>query len=196
LSQELLYTRLIIGGALLITWPLALFISLALVRARRVEGRPVTHLGLLLALATYLALWAPPHQFLYFLPIPITLAFALIAGRFRPGLGKTVVSWLLSTSIVLIVTVSLFLGLETTRPAKEAGAIIRFIRQQETTSKATDAAFLALPLPARLQLERESSGSPWLDSRIAQVQFAVKANKPNVPLTVELARPQQMIFYH
>ncbi len=194
LAVRLVLARIVAGAAMLVGWPIALWVGLSLVRAEHSSGMRGTISGLLLAALAYLVLWAPVGLMPFAPLVPAAASLFLVLLVFRLELGQALLVWVVQGLLVLFLGAGAFLTIEGPAPFQQFAAISRYAAHHDAEAPA----MFALPpvqTPVALAIQWESTGSPWLDKKARQVELRIRSKGDAAPVTVELRRDSQTVVY-
>ncbi len=186
-ATEMIPTRLIAGGVMVLLWPLVLWLTMVFFGIpRNLPNSWVGLTGLLLAVLTYLCSWVPGPGFLLVFMVPAVLSLIIIAALFYLPFIRALAVWatqLVVMLMILLTTVilseSIQLG-QVFNPIAEVPAVIRYALEEgrilnpgihelsgEIIEDSLGKRWTSRPL--RFQ----STGSRWMDCRAGDAQFTV-----------------------
>lgn len=195
LSVELMPARVAVGTAILVIWPIALWISLVFVGAREVRAFKVVVSGLFLASLEYVLFWLPGSLLAAMLVVPAVASLALVALGFGLRFGRAVMVWLVQGLFILFVGVMVLLVVEGTGPLREYVAILDYADEHDGAQNPGVFSVPAVRVPATLTIEWRSTGSAWLDERALRVDLLFEGNVQTAPVTVELRSDSRTVVY-
>jgi hypothetical protein len=195
LWDSLMMTRLVVGAVLLFAWPIVLFIALRFVPSDSPGGGVVLLTGCILALLAFGVLWAPFHL-LGTLAILLALASLVIIGLlFEISIRDTVLVWMFQLGAMVVIAALAFGGVEGFGALPELPAAVRFAAKHDRAQTPD----VAHPAPATkvdalYKIRWESTGSKWLDRKVARTYFRVNAPAPGDPTTFSLREPDGAVL--
>ncbi|HOZ47513.1 MAG TPA: tetratricopeptide repeat protein [Candidatus Hydrogenedentes bacterium] len=195
LVMELLPTRIVLGVALLLLWPLALWTGLIIAREKAISLVAVAVVGALLAALTYLVSWAPVALLRYTPLAPALLSLVAIPLAFRTSVGKAFAAWVIQgIALVALATVALLVT-EGTDLLLQAPAILRYASQHDGAREPGISSIPQIQPPASHRLRWKSSGSAWLDERTRPVRLQIETSVEDEAVTVEMGDGQLAVVY-
>ncbi len=192
-NQELGVTRMLTGLFLLVFWPLALRVALALVSPPRPVPPPIALLtGLLLASLCYVGSWLPANL-LFLVPLlAVAVSLTLILAVFGIGVARALTLWALhlfavTAGVLLAVTLleSYSLG-QFFNPVTEIPAIMRYSREQKASGQPGKYELQGTRAPVESSVTWRSTGSQWIDRRAGKQYFTVFAADEEAGLRFEI----------
>lgn len=192
-AVDLAYTRILMGVALLLVWPCALWVALSLVQyEERIPASVINLTGLLSALLLYCGTWLPADLLPLAILVPMAVSLALIAATFRLGPAKTFVVWIAQSVVILMMSVLLLVLVEAWQtkrlfnPLKEARAVMAYAEAQRTGSRQGSYTLEPTVAPYTQKLRWRSTGSDWLDTRARNVLITVQIEAAATDVKFEL----------
>jgi tetratricopeptide (TPR) repeat protein len=187
------YTRIILGAALAIIWPVALWLSLTMFDSRwESTAQRSAVIGLLAAALCYLTTWLPGAWFLLTPALGAVVTLALMARMLRLKPGPLLGAWALQGALVLVTVVAGFVAMQGIGPLRDIAALARFARATAADpSRIHRAPDLSVNDPMGIQWA--STGSRWLDSQPHTAEFMFRDVESNEPLYVELFRGSRIV---
>jgi len=195
IAVELALARIVLGTALLVVWPAALWVGLSVARPGQAPVLRSTVSGLFLAALAYLASWAPAGLILVAPVVPAVAALAILLGVSRLGWGRAVLAWVVQGVLVVSLSVATFISIEGTGPIKEAPAIARYVVAHDTVPSP---GVVKLPVgrtPVAYTLTWVSTGSRWLDSRARRAEITLECPLAGATVVVELRKGPDLQVY-
>jgi hypothetical protein len=167
-----IYTRITIGAILLIAWPVALRVAMMIVDSGDVSPNRLHAAGIGLAALTYATVHWPSDFFLIQLAVPAIASLGLIVILFGLGRIDALIVWSVQALVVTLVSITAAVAFH------GPGTVLEFpaISRAAATIDAPRAEEIAGITPLESTLVLRSTGSNWLDARIAQAEFVVNAS--------------------
>ncbi len=183
LLHRLLVLRLVVGGVLLLTWPLVLLAALAMGSSDS-PGRGVVALtGAVLAVLTFGATWAPFHVATELALLLFLVSLCLIGALFGLGLRDTVTVWLFQAVAVASLIAVTVAAVEGFTALVQFPAVARYARTHDAGPPSPrERASPPASVPAEIDIEWESTGSSWLDAQLARTEFIIETERTTPPL--------------
>lgn len=184
-SSELLLTRLAIGIALLLGWPIALWAALKACRSGDFTLKPVVVTGVLFAALTYLTLSLPLTYVDEALILVLLLSLGPILLVFGMDFGHGLLVWFVQSILVCAVALIAFGAMEGAVALREFPAVLRYAGSHDKAQPGAQA-LPKLNLPAEATIRWEPTGSKWLDDRAGRVEFVFTNATTSKTIHVEL----------
>ena len=184
LSAQFFNTRLIVGGALLVLWPLALWLATII---GKTDGVSLTTLGITGAFcagAAFAATLLPLHLILYALLLLLLLSLAPIALTFQLRFREAAVAWGIHCFLITVVIAATLLAAEGLDAVLQWPTVARYARQHVRDTGVVTHSEVRLPLDAPIRWQ--STGSTWLDARLAPPNITIIPGQTATGVTIEL----------
>jgi hypothetical protein len=183
-------TRVVWGGMMILLWPAILWLSITLLDVRpKVSANFVTVTGLSLAALLYILTWLPAQVLLLIPIVPAAISLVIILGAFGVPPGKGAAVWALQLALVIPCAILAFVVADKTQseralnPFTDLPALVRYAGEDPVTR---DDRFAAGTTPMSFDVEWESTGSPWLDSRAKDMRFRIISEEGDQPIKFEI----------
>ncbi len=200
--NQMVWSRMIVGGALLFIWPIALWLALLLVKPKQpVPASWIILTGLFLTGLTYVSSWLPEQLLMLTVLLPPLLALSIILGGFSIGLLRGFNVWLLHLAIVGVCTITVWTVTESIQlrvplnPFKEIPAIIKFSKTDKNIQNNAVYKLTSGTLPLSKKVKWVSTGSRWLDSRAGQALFTLYTVAPDPQMKFEIHDSTGTLLY-
>lgn len=179
---EMAMTRIILGLALVVAWPVSLRFASVLVGFDDIDQGRLNVAGLFLAALTYAVSWLPPSQLLYapILPVAASLVIALAALGLRYGQAALV--WVIQGALVILVMLTILAAMHGFGLVMDLPAVLRYANQEDGESTLS----FTGPIPVQFDWQCETSGSQWLDERASLIGLTLEAGPIASPSFVEV----------
>lgn len=105
-------THIVVGTILIVVWPLALWVAVALVEPEDIPLKSVAVTGLLFASIAYSVLWAPVWLVPYALLVLLVASLIPILATFNLSYGRGILVWGIQAALVAAAAVSSFGAVE------------------------------------------------------------------------------------
>ncbi|NIA14784.1 MAG: tetratricopeptide repeat protein [Nitrospiraceae bacterium] len=184
LSAQFFNTRLILGGVLLILWPLALWLAIIIGKTDGVLFSTLGVTGAFCAGVAFVATLLPLHLVVYALFLVMLLSLAPIVLTFQLRLGQAVLVWGVHCFLVAVVVAVTFLAAEGVDAVLQWPAVARYAREHASDTGLVTRSGVRLPLDVPIRWK--STGSSWLDARLDRVRIEVVPARGASGITVEL----------
>lgn len=186
LEQHLLPLRLSVLGALIILWPLTLWLSVRLLRKGPTPAANINTVAMLLPLMTFAALWTPFAMLAIALLLPLVISFALIVTTFGLSFARASLIWLVQAFVVTgalagCVALTSGLGIVT-----DYTVINEYALHHDSQPGAGQRTVGIIEAPGSQTIRWASTGSAWLDKAGAEVALLYYAAPELAPLTATL----------
>lgn len=196
-SGELVFTRLIAGAVLMLSWPFVLLGTLRLIQKDAVVPTSLAlFLGLFLAALTYVSTWLPVHLLFFSVIQAPILLIILLMSIFRTGFLRAIILCVLNLAMLgLIVGITITITESVTlnrfyNPFQEIPAIIAY--QSDYGAEVNNTITIAdKPAPIELQVIWDSTGSNWLDHRAQSVKVIITSERHGPDTALLLQREQE-----
>ena len=195
LAQELFITRLIMGLALLLVWPLALWVASSVARADDTFLLTIVLTGLFFASLTYVALFLPLYWAAKAVLALVLLAALPILITFRCALPRGLLVWLIHAALVLATAVLVLVSVEGLSALTQFSKAARFAKNHDTAPDAGRYYFPPRPAPVDMTVRWRSTGSTWLDKKAGKAAIEVSCPAPPPLLKVELSDATGTLHY-
>jgi len=189
-------TRLTMGAALYIGWPMALWAGMRVTRsALKVPPAFITLSGVALAGLAYLCTWLPANSLPLAFFLPLALSAAIVIGALGLTARQALGVWLVQAALVTALVpaaITLAERIQLGRFYNPITEIPRVISYMSGRSPVTDTGVYAIPgsvLPVRQKVRWISTGSEWLDDRGGRTFFKVISNSPPPEVRFEIEDP-------
>ena len=195
LAKQLLITRLLLGAALLVVWPLALWVASSLARAEETFLVTIVLTGLFFASLTYVALFLPLHWIpKAFLAIVVLTAVPILV-TFRCALARGLLLWLVHAAIVFATALVVLVAVEGLSALTQFSKTARFARIHDSAPEPGRHYFPPRPAPVDMTIRWQSTGSTWLDNKAAKAAIEVSCPAPPAVLKVEFSDATGTLHY-
>jgi tetratricopeptide (TPR) repeat protein len=171
-DRSVLWTRVMIGAALMAAWPFVWRLSAYLANAeKQVYDETLYYAGALLAMTTFALLWLPWNWLAAaaIVPAAVSALIAFVALKLPPG--RAVKLWLAQFAIAAALVLIVIVGRHGPSLLIEAPKIAAFARE----SRGREPFEATLRTPGALLVQWRSSGSPWLDQKISRARLTLRA---------------------
>lgn len=195
LANTFATTRVLVGLAVLIAWPVAVRIAVGASELPNANRANVYSTGLFLAALAYLGSWAPIKLAICVPILLLVVSFAAIVIAFRLSFKDAAIVWLVQGVLVSIVALASFISIEGTRPLKECLAVVSYGVQHDAQEQPGIYKPSPGKTPLELKVQWDSTGSSWLDECAGAVQFEVLAQRTDTPLLVEFKDDTRPYLY-
>lgn len=194
----LMMARLVLGGVLLLAWPIVLLMPLRAVPSDAPSGGVITLTGALLALLTFGALWAPLQLAGLMAALISASSLLLIVGLFGITLRDSLAVWIVQLVVMTAVGGAALAAVEGPMAVLQAPAAIRFAREYEALPPERRGEHEAPPgkVNAKFPMVWETTGSTWLDRKLARVEFVVDTPPTQPPLSVDYREEGKAREFH
>lgn len=187
LDRILFWTKVSVGVALLIGWPIAWRLGSYFAEVEgRIYNDTLYQYGALLALSTYALLWLPWRWVVAAAAVPLVASalIAFLALSIRPGAAARL--WLIQLVAVAVLATGVISLRHGPGILIEAPAIAAY------ASKSNEASTYAsrLSAPGEIRVVWASSGSRWFDRHGSSVEISVRPAPHSRPLYLETIKPE------
>ena len=185
-AARLVMARLVVGLAVLVAWPVSLWLALALAKAYDVPGSKILATGCFLAVLAYVLSWVELPVVGYALLAPLAIALPLMALAFRANFARVLAAWVISSvavAAVALVSLGLLLGFDM---VTEFPAIARYAQVHDGGPNPGRHSVGTVTVPVISPVRWNSTGSTWLDTYAATIACEVKTENASSRLTFEL----------
>lgn len=197
LYKSAMVSRLVLGAVLLLAWPIVLLIPLRAVPSDAPSGGIIGLTGTTMALLTFGALWAPLQLAGFMLGLLAACSLVLILGLFDITLKDTFVVWLVQLILIAAVGAATLAAVEGPMAVLQAPAAVRFAKSYDSMP-ATEKGEYEAPLGkvnAKFPIVWTSTGSTWLDGKLAHTEFILQTPHADPPLTMDLRDEERARVY-
>ena len=194
-GQELLIARLVLGFALLVVWPLALWVAGSVARAEETFLVTIVLTGVFFASLTYVALFLPLHWVAKAFLAVLLLAAVPILVTFRCGVARGLLLWLVHAALVLATAVVVLVAVEGLSALTQFSKTAQFARIHDSAPDAGRYCFPQRPAPVDITIRWQSTGSTWLDKKAGKAAIEVSCPVPPSVLKVELSDASGTLHY-
>ncbi|MBI4558283.1 MAG: tetratricopeptide repeat protein [Candidatus Hydrogenedentes bacterium] len=195
LAETLWFTRVLVGGALVIVWPLVLRLSVVLFRAHEVPIGRVVGVGTGLAALAYLSSWSPMAYLAYAPILPAIGSLLIILLAFGLSFPKALGVWVAQMLFVITAGVTLVIALEGTEAVTQVPQTLHYAAAHDAVPNAGISRAPEMPIPATWRVQWTSSGSNWLDKKVAGVVLDIQGEATSPMPTVEFRDGTQTFLY-
>jgi len=196
LDERMLYSRLILAGALLLGWPLALWVGVTLAKAQHVELLTIAATGVFFSACLYVILWLPPYYAVLALPAFAVLAALPILIFFRAGFGQRAVIYVVQAILVTSLSFVILVLREGPDAVTSIPTLVSYSSSHDRVPEPGDYVFPPLTMPVRSRLQWDSSGSAWLDKAANRMIFTVSSNMTGSEITLEIKDGEKTEYYN
>ena len=192
LQQELLITRLILGGVLLLGWPLVLMLATRLAGEEDVPGRTIFLGGLFLGAVALAGLWLPWEALPAILAALAILSLAIVALMFRVHPVQGALVWAIQLFVVGLGAIVLLASMQGVQFVEEMPKLFRLATADRDPARLG----VAGRIPMHIQAAWEPTGSPELDAKINNVEISVISDPPAETSYIEIRGVRGMEEFH
>jgi hypothetical protein len=185
-SLGMLLTRVSIGGALLVGWPVALWVGLTVSRAGVFNLKPVAVTGLLFASLSYAALSMPLGYIGALLVALMAVSLGPIMLLFNIDFGRSLIVWAIQCVLVGAIVAIAFGAMEGALAVQELPAVLRYAGGHRMGPNAGSCPLPAMTLPADIRVRWQPTGSTWLDQRAGQAEIVFSSTTSSKKIQIEL----------
>lgn len=174
LDISLLWTRVGLGGVLLLGWPIAWRLAAYLTNVEnRIFNETLYRSGALCALLAYLLLWAPWRWMMAAAIAPAVLG-AVIAFLFLKLTPQQAAKmWICQLGFAALFAITLIVSRHGPGLLLTAPQIAAFARESGTRPPREG----TVPVPGVIPVQWQSSGSRWLDTRANSMRLTLHADR-------------------
>lgn len=203
-TRQIVFSRAVTGGAVLLFWVAAMHIALRLVgQAKSIPAMLVNLTALLMGSLAYTASFLPQPMTVLALLLPMLLSLVIILSTFRLEPGRALAAWAVQFLMVLVFAGAVFTFSESYRLGeplnifREIRAVAAFASGQGGEGETAGTLLPENKAPMRQRMVFRSTGSAWLDRRAGPVLFTVLANdeKNNLRFQINDDKGAQVFDY-
>lgn len=203
-DYELVPSRFAAGLAMLFFWPMILRFAVVILRIKPRPKAIHTYIGGILlgamALVVMLmpmppALLVPGNAILFFM----ALVVSVIALQFR--MGAALLLWVVHFAVMLILGFSIFWGAEMYsygQPLNPVAEMVTLWKFPNMPNEELNTGLTRLPstlTPIKNQVQWQSSGSVWLDSKIGDVTCTIRVEDATTDLRFQIYEDGKLQFH-
>jgi hypothetical protein len=196
LNEKMWLTKLVLGGALVAGWPLAIWIAVTFARAYEVRPMTIFVTGGLFGAAMMAALWLPFYLLVVAAPLIILLTIVPICFLFPMDRIQKAVTSVVQAALVLCLSYIVVALLEGNVVVAAVPTLLNRSFNQDRVSSAGHHLFPPLTVPLNAHLKWNSTGSVWLDRRAGRSIFTISSSGGDTELTVEITDGENSVYYN
>ncbi len=192
MDQSLLWTRVIVGAALLVIWPFAWRLAAYLTNVEtRIYNESLYQSGALLALTTYALLWGPWSWLVAAPAVPAVLSalIAFFALKLKPFEAAKLWTWQFSAAVLIALLV--IIGRHGPSLLIDIPKIMDFAKKTGTREVFAG----TLEAPGEIRVQWQSSGSPWLDRAADKIQLTLEPGPHERRMFLEIIRGEETLSF-
>lgn len=192
LHKELLVTRLILGGVLLLGWPLVLMLATRLAGEEDVPGRTIFLGGLFLGAVALAGLWLPWGMLPLILGVLAILSLAIVWLMFHVHPVQGALVWAIQLFVVGLGVLVLLASMQGVHFVQEMPQLFRLATDDRDPSRLG----VAGRIPMHIRAAWEPTGLPELDAKVNNVEISVISEAPSKPSYIEIKGVRGMEEFH
>ncbi len=171
MTRSLLWTRILLGGALLVIWPFAWRLAAYLVNVEtRIFDESLYQSGALLALTAYALLWTPWAWLPAAAVVPVLLSALIAFSALKLKLSDAAKLWAWQLGSAVLVAALVIVARHGSGLLIDIPKIVSFAQKTGTRPVYEG----NLNTPGQVRVQWNSSGSHWLDRAAGSIQFILE----------------------
>lgn len=191
LLTKLLGGRLILGGALLVMWPLSIWLALLLAKSDVAPWPTILVTGALMASGAFASLLFPPQYLMYLLVLVVLASAVPILLFFGLGFPRGSLVWFAQAVLVTAMFLATAMASQGVSCVVDWPAVARHAAAHDGAAGRGEYRLDAVRVPQQWNIRWESTGSKWLDGLAAEVTFEVNP----AAASMELKDAQQTLYF-
>lgn len=173
LDAALLWTKVGLGGLLLIGWPIAWRLAAYLTNVdSRIYNETLYRTGMLCALSTYLLLWAPWKWMIAAVIVPVVFGAIVAFAFLKLGPQRAATVWFWQIGVAALLALTLIVSRHGPGLLLNAPRIMAFAKETGTRAPFEGTRHA----PGNIRILWQSSGSPWLDKHANAMRLTLHAH--------------------